>query len=161
MKKITTVLAVSVMLVLLLAGCGSKSEDVRCAEAAKAAVEKLELTDMDTTVSYGEDVYEENFQRLYNFSMDQADDGVIVYASDGGKADEISIIHAADSSEVSGIKKYMEARLEKRLKDFQNYKPKEVSKIENGKVVVQQQYIILVISDKADDIVTALREGLS
>ncbi len=51
----------------------------------------------------------------------------------------------------------MEARLEKRLQDFQNYKPEEVSKIENGKVVVQQQYVILVISNKADDIINAMR----
>ena len=148
-------------LVLALTACGNQNDSVKCIEAVKTALEKVKTTDIDTTVNYDEDAYGENFERLYNFSADQVDDGVIAYAASGGSADEISIVHAADSKDVSGIKKYMEARLAKRLQDFQNYKPEEVSKIENGKVAVQQQYVMLVISNEADDVISAMREVLS
>lgn len=162
MKKRLTLCIVSVMLLLLLAGCGGgQTGGIKCTKAVEAALEKVEIAAVDTTVGYEEEVYEDNFQRLYNFSMDQVDDGAIAYASDGGNADEISIVHVKDSGDVSGVKKYMEARLEKRLQDFQNYKPEEVGKIENGKVVVQEQYVVLVISNKADDIISAIREILS
>ncbi len=161
MKKKVFVLAVTAALLLALTACGNQNDSVKCVKAVEAALEKVESADVDTTVNYDEDAYGENFERLYNFPMDQVDDGVIAYAASGGSADEISAVHVADSNDVSSVKKYMEARLEKRLQDFQNYKPEEVSKIENGKVVVQQQYVILVISNKSDDIVTAMREVLS
>lgn len=160
MKKII-VFAVTAVLLLALTGCGNQNDSVKCVKAVEAALERVESADIDTTVNYDEDAYGENFERLYNFPIEQADDGVIAYASSGGSADEISVVHVADSNDVSSVKKYMEARLEKRLQDFQNYKPEEVSKIENGRVVVQQQYVMLVISNKADDIVSAMREVLS
>ncbi len=65
---------------------------------------KVKSADIDTTVNYDEDAYGENFERLYNFSKEQVDDGVIAYASSGGSADEISVVHVADSSDVNGIK---------------------------------------------------------
>ena len=160
MKKRAIVFTLTAVLLLALTACGNQNDSVKCVKAVETALEKVKSADIDTTVNYDEDAYGENFERLYNFSKEQVDDGVIAYASSGGSADEISVVHVADSSDVNGIKKYMEARLEKRLQEFQNYKPEEVSKIENGKVVVQQQYVILVISNKADDIINAMREVL-
>ena len=161
MKKRAIIFTVTAMLLLALTACGNQNDSVKCIKAVEAALEKTALSDVDTTVNFDEDLYSENFEKLYNFSIDQVDDGVIAYASSGGSADEISVVHVKDSKDVSSVRKYMEARLEKRLQDFQNYKPEEVSKIENGKVVVQQQYVMFVISDKADDLISTMREVLS
>lgn len=161
MKKRAIIFTVTAMLLLALTACGNQNDSVKCIKAVEAALEKTALSDVDTTVNFDEDLYSENFEKLYNFSIDQVDDGVIAYASSGGSADEISVVHVKDSKDVSSVRKYMEARLEKRLQDFQNYKPEEVSKIENGKVVVQQQYVMFVISDKTDDIISTMREVLS
>ena len=160
MKKVI-VLTVAAALLLAFTACTNHNDFVKCIKAVETALEKAQSEDIDMTVNFDEDAYGENFERLYNFSIDQVDDGVIAYASNGGSADEISVVHVADSKDVSGVKKYMEARLEKRRQDFQNYKPEEVGKIDTGKVVVQQQYVILVISNKTDDIISAMREVLS
>lgn len=160
MKK-AIIFTVTAVLLLAMTACTNQNNSVKCIKAVETALEKVESADMDTTVNFDEDAYGENFERLYNFSIDQVDDGVIAYASNGGCADEISVVHVADSKDVTGVKKYMEARLEKRLQDFQNYKPEEVGKIKNGKVVVQQQYVMMVISNKTDDMVSVMREVLS
>lgn len=164
MKKLvkTMVLAACLLLALgLFSSCeGSKSE-ARCDEAVKAVLEQFSTSPMDTTISLGEDVYADNFERLYNFSIKKIDGGTIAYAADGGKADEISIVRAGDSADVSEIKKYMEARLEKRLHDFQNYKPEEVYKLEKASVTVSKNYVFLVISDQADEMITAIKGVLN
>ncbi len=164
-KRFAVVILAAALLsaALLAAGCGSEGGkgggEGLCLQAAKAAAEKLgEDTALDATAAYGEETYEDNFERLYNFSMDMVSDGVIAYSAAGTAADEISIVKAADSSDVSKIRKYMEARLQQRLHDFQNYMPEEAGKIENGKVVVMKQYVFLIISDRADEIETAVKE---
>lgn len=159
-KRLAAAALAAVLLMVLAAGCGSESgEDGLCRQAAEAAVEKLgNTTELDTTAAYGEETYRDNFERLYNFSMDMVSDGVIVYSAGGTAADEISLVKAADSKDVSEIRKYMEARLQQRLHDFQNYMPEEAGKIENGKVVVVKQYVFLIISDRADEIETAIKE---
>lgn len=164
MKKRTAVVVLAaVLLMVLTAGCGSEDGgDNLCGQAVAAAAEKMgEDTALDASAVYGEETYDDNFERLYNFSIDLAADGAIAYSSSGSAADEISLIKAADSGDVSKIKKYLEARLEQRLHDFQNYMPEEVSKIENGKVVVMKQYVFLIISDRPEEIETAIKEVLS
>lgn len=147
--------------VSLLYSCGSSQQEARCSEAVSAVMEQFSESPIDTTVSHGEDVYADNFERLYNFSMKKIDSGTIAYAADGGKADEISIVRAVDNADVSEIKKYMEARLEKRLHDFENYKPEEVYKLENARVVVSKNYVFLVISDQAEEMITVIQGVLN
>ncbi len=160
MKKLDTKLTFVTLLLcftVVLCGCDRHKAPDRCEEAVNAVLEQYSDAPIDTTVQFGEAVYEENFERLYNFPMKQIDGGIIAYASDGGHADEISIVRAADSSDVNAIRKYLEARLEKRLHDFQNYKPEEVYKLENGRVVVSKQYVFLVISDQSEDMVAVIK----
>lgn len=161
-KRLTAAVLAAVLLMVFAAGCGGNDEgEALCSKAAQAAMEKLgDDTELDTTAAYGEETYEDNFERLYNFSLDMADDGVIAYSAGGTAADEISLIKAADSGDVSKIKKYLEARRQQRLHDFQNYMPAEVSKIESGRVVVMKDYVFLIISDRADEIETAMKEVL-
>ena len=164
MKKQFEMMIVIVLLLSLtvvFCACGGDKVPDRCGDAVDAVLEKYSDTPMDTTVQLGEDVYADNFERLYNFPMKKIDGGVIAYAADGGKADEISIVRAGDSADVSEIKKYMEARLEKRLHDFQNYKPEEVYKLENASVAVSKNYVFLVISDQADEMITAIKGVLN
>lgn len=161
-KRLVAAALAAVFLMVLAAGCGSESgEDGLCRQAIDAAVEKLgDNTELDTTAAYGEDTYSDNFERLYNFSQDMVSDGVIAYSASGSAADEISLVKAADSKDVSKIKKYLEARLQQRLHDFQSYMPEEAGKIENGRVVVVKQYVFLIISDRVDEIETAVKEVL-
>ncbi|MGC2873612.1 DUF4358 domain-containing protein [Ihubacter sp. rT4E-8] len=161
-KKIMTVSLAVLLLLIFAVGCGGdENAEGLCRKAAEAALEKVgEDTELDTTVAYGEETYGDNFERLYNFSMDKAADGVIVYSGSGSAADEISLICAKESGDVGEIKKYLEARRQQRLHDFQSYMPEEANKIENARVVVMKQYVFLIISDQADEIEIAIKEVL-
>ena len=57
----------------LLYSCGSSQQEARCSEAVSAVMEQFSESPIDTTVSHGEDVYADNFERLYNFSMKKID----------------------------------------------------------------------------------------
>ncbi|MGN0658537.1 MAG: DUF4358 domain-containing protein [Emergencia sp.] len=165
LKKILKITAAAAAVVLLLssfAGCGEEEAEDRCVSAVEAAMEMLgDSTKLDTVAAYGEEIYEDNFQRLYNFSINEVGGGAIAYAADGGAADEISIVMADDSSSTSEIRKYMEARLQQRLHDFSGYKPEEVSKIENGRVAVMKNYVFLIISDRSAEIETEIKKALN
>ena len=161
-KRLAAAVLAAVLLMVFGAGCeGSGGGEALCGKAAQAAMERLgDDTQLDTTAAYGEEAYEDNFERLYNFSLDMASDGVIAYSAGGTAADEISLIKAADNGDVGKIKKYLEARLQQRLHDFQSYMPAEAGKVENGRVVVMKDYVFLIISDRADEIETAIKEVL-
>ena len=164
MKKIikTMTLVTCILLtVSVLCSCSEDKDEGRCNEAVKTVLEQFDTTPMDTTVSLGEDVYADNFERLYNFSIKKIDGGTIAYAADGGNADEISIVRAGENADVSEIKKYMEARLAKRLHDFENYKPDEVYKLENARVTVLKNYVFLVISDQPEEMITVIQGVLN
>ena len=55
----------------------------------------------------------------------------------------------------------MEARLAKRLHDFENYKPDEVYKLENARVTVLKNYVFLVISDQPEEMITVIQGVLN
>jgi hypothetical protein len=145
---------------LVAVGCSSGSGDGKCQEAAEAAVAVATDEALDSWAVYGDDIYRENFQQLYNFSIKKVEDGAICYNGSDGKADEISIIKVADSNDVTEAKKYMEARLDQRIRDFQGYKPEESSKLNQGRVIVYKQYVILIISDNVSDMETAIKQTL-
>lgn len=161
MRSKRLIVAIMVMLLLSTAvSCGNKGEEnnVKCSDALKTVLEKIDTTKIDTTTALGEELYDGNFETLYNIPIKDVDDGAIGFSSLGSYADEISIIRAADENSTSDIKAYMEKRLEQRLRDFQNYLPKEAGKVENGKVIVQRQYVILIIAKDVDDISNELRK---
>lgn len=162
LKKTAAVAAVMLLAVFFAAGCGEQPADDRSGQAVEAAMKMLgENSKLDTVVSYGEELYEDNFSKLYNFSIDDVCGGAIAYGSDGGSADEISIVCAADSNGTAEIRKYMEARLEQRMHDFAGYMPDEVSKIEKGRVAVMKRYVFLIISDRADEIENEIKKTLN
>jgi len=164
LKKAIAVTAAAMACMLLMSGCGQKITNSKaCLDIVGNALQDVTTTKVDTTVAYGDSdgVYDQNFEQLYGFSIDKVTDGAIAYASTGGYADEISIVKVKDSNDTSEVKKYMDARLQQRLHDFENYSPSEAKKVENGKTFVQGDYVCMVIADDADDIVTAMKADLS
>lgn len=161
MKKTGIALLVAFLIVTSLVGCGKETDTgVKCKEVLSKVLEQVD-TKMDTTVVYGEDIYEKNFETLYNFPIKEVVDGGISYAATGGLADEISIVHVKSDKEMADAKGYMQARIQKRIKDFTGYKPDEVKKLESAKVIVHKQYIALIINENVDAIEAAIRTAIS
>ena len=89
------------------------------------------------------------------------DDGAVLQTAGGGVADEVSVLHLKKSEDVSIAKKKLEDRVTERRNQFNGYKPEEVYKLDNARVVVQGNYAALIVSDDADTIEAALRGAIS
>ena len=89
------------------------------------------------------------------------DDGAVLQTSSGGVADEVSVMHLKKSEDVSIAKSKLEDRITERRQEFSGYKPEEVYKLDNARVVVQGNYVALIVSDDADQVEAALRNAIS
>ena len=89
------------------------------------------------------------------------DDGAVLQTASGGVADEVSVLHLKKSEDVSIARQKLEARVTERRNQFNGYKPEEVYKLDNARVVVQGNYAALIVSDDADTIEAALRGAIS
>lgn len=122
---------------------------------AKDLAEQLrEIAGEDYSLtSYGERTYTENFQNLYGMELepDLISDGAIAYAN--GSADEISLLYVYDADAVSAVKRLLENRVERRIRDFTGYMPEELPKLEDARIAVNGHYVLLVIGDNAEEIV--------
>lgn len=162
MKRVSVVaMMVFSLLMVVLVGCSGGSTDAKCSDVMNNVIETMGATNLDTVVSYGEEVYTDNFERLYNFDIKEVNDGAIAYGSGGNSADEISMIHAKNDDGINDARGYLQARIQKRMNDFTGYFPEEVDKLERARVIVQGQYVVMIVSDDIDNMETTIRAELS
>lgn len=114
-------------------------------------------------------IYEDNLSEIdkdsiikkYNFN-EQKIKNIVSYVGTGATAEEILIIELLDKKDIEETKQIIETKIDERKSDFQNYLPKEVSKLENYYLISKGNYIILCISnnyDKADEIIMKYMKG--
>ena len=73
-----------------------------------------------------------------------------LFISGGSTAEEVAIFEATSKKSAEKIKKLMKQRVENKKKDFENYLPEEMPKLNNPLIVQKGNVVILVISDKAE-----------
>lgn len=114
-------------------------------------------------------IYEDNLSEIdkdsiikkYNFN-EQKIKNIVSYVGTGATAEEILIIELLDKKDIEETKQIIETKIDERKLDFQNYLPKEVSKLENYYLISKGNYIILCISNnynKADEIIMKYMKG--
>lgn len=126
-------------------------QDMSCAEILDKLLEAVGAANCDTKTVYGEKTYDEYFEYLYEAKLDKAADGAFGYAS-ASYADEITVIRLADAGDADMFMDKLDARIERRIRDFEGYKPEEVEKLKNAKRVSKGGYVFLAVcrdSDKA------------
>ncbi len=150
------------LLVSALAGCGGGAgKGVACLDIVKACSQVAEEGTFDTWASYGEEVYDSSFSTMYGVQYDMLDDGAILYTGEGGLADEISIMRLKDAGDISIAKQKLEERIDERRKTFAGYKPDEMSKLDNAYVMIQGNYVALLISDDNQRFEAEIRRVIS
>ena len=136
--------------VLLFSGCTKDTGSPACRDILYACKNIAPDGSFDTMVSYGEELYEESFDNLYGIQYGDISDGAILYTEEGGLADEISIVRMNDNNDISIARQKMTDRIESRRKTFAGYKPEEVQKLDEASVIVQGNYVVLIISNSND-----------
>ncbi len=153
MKKITlSLLAFSLCSLLLFAGCSkqeSETKDISVSDLAKELSEQISFEDKMSPVD------KEAVSYLYQF-----EDGVIseqaVYESTGATAEEIAVFKASSAQKAETVKKAIDARIASQKQGFENYVPKELTKLENPVIEVKGSYVVLCVSNdnkKAEEII--------
>ncbi len=160
--KTALVLLAVIVGISMFCACGdSGTENVKCLDIVKACKDAASEGTLDEWYSYGEDLYDDSFDNLYGVQFDMIDDGAVLQTSSGGVADEVSVMHMKKSEDVSIAKSKLEDRITERRQEFSGYKPEEVYKLDNARVVVQGNYVALIVSDDADQVEAALRNAIS
>ena len=160
--KTALVLLAVIVGISMFCACGdSGTENVKCLDIVKACKDAASEGTLDEWYSYGEDLYDDSFDNLYGVQFDMIDDGAVLQTSSGGVADEVSVMHMKKSEDVSIAKSKLEDRITERRQEFSGYKPAEVYKLDNARVVVQGNYVALIVSDDADQVEAALRNAIS
>lgn len=152
--------ALTVLTTLSMTSCGSENVSSEPADSAvtskadselsaKDILSALEDDNMNASAFYGDESFTKNAEKLYGISADKLSDGGIIYAADGGLADEVSILKMADGSSAES---QLSDRVSYRLNQFENYKPEETKKIKAAKIFQAGDHWVLVISDRAEEI---------
>lgn len=150
-----------ILLGTLATGCGGGSDDVACIDIVKGCSEIAKEGTFDTWVGYGEELYDDSVESMYGIQPDMIDDGAICYTGAGGVADEISVLHLKDQNDLSIVKTKLGERVEMRRNTFEGYEPKEVEKIDDSRIIVQGNFVILLITDDNDAMETEIRRIIS
>lgn len=154
-KRLT---AAAAAMCILLCGCSNNKDtnskttpksdvSITAKQVFDAVKDKDYAADMDATAVFGDDVFTDNCEKLYGEPAENFTDGGIMYVSSGASADEISVL-AGDSD----CEKLLKDRVDRRVSDFEGYKPDELDKIRSAEVFEYGGLWIMVISDKSGDI---------
>lgn len=143
---------------VFLAGCNngtaeSESVDETNILSVKEIIQKLADQsggkNLNSFAFFDDDIFKNNCEKLYGISYEELNDGGIVFAGNGGLADEVTILKSKDGN-IKKLTSILESRIERRIGDFTGYKPTEISKIEKADAFECGGFAILIISDNGE-----------
>ncbi len=161
MKRPIVLFFVFALVLVLLAGCGSSDGgDASCADILSYVKDNVS-DGFDVVYSYNDSKYQDNFSFMYGITWDMIADGGIIYTEKGGLADEISIVRLKDQADVKIAKDKFTDRLEERKNQFGGYKPEEVYKLDNAMIMVQGNYVALIIGEDPASLEVLIRNAIA
>lgn len=146
---------ITAMFTMLTSCTGGETKNPAVADIVKAITEKYPM-DEDMTQVTSENL----IANTYGFESDEYSDLAIYLKSSGVEMDEITIVKAADSSKVAGIKEKLENHLNNQLVSTKDYLPEQYAIIEKCSVVTKGDYVCLIISENAEEMVKIFENQL-
>lgn len=144
------IFALAVLTAISVCSCGGGSSNTPAvSDIAKAITDKYPLDDAMTEVT-GED----KIKNVYGF--DAADySEIAAYVNNSGvEQDEIVIVKASSSDKVASIKEKLENKMTAKLNQTKNYLPDQYEMISKCEVADKGDYVRMIISPDAEDMVS-------
>lgn len=157
-KGIAMCLAI-VLLISMMTACG-ESQDTPARDVLNQVINDFP-EEFNTVASYGESLYDDSFNSMYGVDYKMINDGAICYLEEGNSASEVSIIHLKKAEDVNIAKSKLEDRVATRRNTFAGYFPEEVSKIDNYSIMVQGNFVCLIIAEDPMMVEASIRSGIS
>lgn len=140
---------ITILSVIFTACSGNKAPTVESKLSAKemadqmfAEVEQPQLMELTA----------EDVQTIYNIDVAKLEDYQIRIPLMIVHANELAIVKVKDAKDIAEIEAAFKARAEAAQKSFEQYLPDQYENAKNYKLVTKGNYVIMVISDKADEL---------
>ena len=128
-------------------GGGSKTPAV--ADIAKAITDKYPLS-----AAMAEVTGEDKIKNVYGFDASDYSEIAAYVNNSGVEQDEIVIVKASSPDKVASIKEKLENKMTAKLNQTKNYLPEQYAMIEKCEVAEKGDYVRMIISPNADDMVS-------
>ncbi|MTI69274.1 MAG: DUF4358 domain-containing protein [Firmicutes bacterium] len=154
MKKILCLLIIGISIFSLI-GCSEKSEVNVAVEDIFSEIEnEIDFKGLTEVNLKNEEMSKVNKQIVkgYKINLENVEEGIIKCPMINLAAEEIVIIKAKDKSKVALIKETLKDHVQKQLKAYENYVPKNYDLVKNHILKAEGKYIILVISEHGEKI---------
>ena len=96
----------------------------------------------------------EQVQEVYNIDPEKLEDYAIRIPMMNVKSNEIAILKVKDVADVPAVEEAVKQRAETVQQQFETYLPDQYENAKNYKLVTKGNYVLFVISDQADELVT-------
>ena len=152
MKKLTMFLMLTIIGGLLLAACSN--DEPKVVEPTLSANEMMDemLTKIEQPMMM--ELTDEQVQEVYNIDPEKLADYAIRIPMMNVKSNEIAILKVKDVADVPAVEEAVKQRAQIVQQQFETYLPDQYENAKNYKVVTKGNYVLFVISDQADELVT-------
>ncbi|KOS69086.1 hypothetical protein AEA09_11385 [Lysinibacillus contaminans] len=150
MKKMMLIMLTMVLAMVVSACSGDKTTTIEASKSAKEMADQMlkEVEQPDLM-----ELSEEEMQNLYNIDPAKLEDFSVRVPMMNVKTNEIAIFKVKDEKDVADVEAAAKQRAENVMKQFEQYLPDQYENAKNHKIVVKGNYVLLVISDRADELI--------
>lgn len=150
MKKMLVFMLTMALAVVLSACSKEESATIEASKSPKEMIDQM-VTEIEQPAFM--ELSEEELQNLYNIDPAKLEEYSVRIPMMGVKTNEIAILKVKDAADVADVKAALETRADNVMKTFEQYLPDQYEQAKNYKIVVKGNYVLFLISDRADDLI--------
>lgn len=150
MKKTIMILLTAMLAVIISACVGDKDSTIEVKLSAKEMADQM-LEKVEQPVLM--ELSAEELKDLYNIDSAKLEDYSVRVPMMNIKTNEIAIFKVKEAKDVADIQAALKKRAENVQKQFEQYLPDQYENAKNYKLITKGNYVLLVISDSADELI--------
>jgi len=150
MKKTIMILLTAMLAVIISACAGDKDSTIEVKLSAKEMADQM-LEKVEQPVLM--ELSAEELKELYNIDSAKLEDYSVRVPMMNIKTNEIAIFKVKEAKDVADIQAALKKRAENFQKQFEQYLPDQYENAKNYKLITKGNYVLLVISDSADELI--------
>lgn len=159
MKRVIAILLAAVCL-LSLCACGDDEKiNISAKDLAAAALQSTGLEGTDLLMAADDESFANRFYYYYGIGTDQVRDYAIAYSS-ASRAEEISVLVAADGVDVKVLTDALDARRRMLRSSFELYSPESVEMLDNSIIFTEGDCAVLIVAPEPGAVRDKMQELL-